>query len=343
MKPTDLLREAAYPVRQPALIVPTLFSWVMFTLAAHLGVFGLFVFVVTLFPFFAYLMQILEERSLGHGAPTFDAELMAFFGRPISLFPLVIAAAAIWGTIAARQAGWSIAPLVTGIAILLAPATLGVLALTQAPLQAMNPVAIARFVKRTGASYLILVVILLALLLLLVLAVRAGVAYEIAGLGFIYLLFVLYGMTGALCASHRLDAEVDVPAPLPVSAERTRERRDKHREAVATLAYGFASRDNRGGALAHIQADIDEDNDPDEAWEWYFNRMLRWEQPDHALFFAQHYLHRLLQQHDHRRAVKLVGQCLHFDSRFRPHAGDRDAVRSVLQEFRRDDLLRLLS
>lgn len=343
MTPTDLLREVSYPIRRPMLLLAILFSWIMFTFAAYFGLFGMLVFLATLFPFLAYLMHVLEERSRGHDAPAFDAELMAFFGRPISLFPLVIAAAAIWSTIAAGRAGWSIGPLVTIVTIVLAPASLGVLAVTQTPLQAMNPFALARFVKRTGTEYLVLVMFVLALSLVLELGRRSGASYEILGLGLIYLLFVLYSMTGAICASHKLDAEVDVPAPIPASVEQTRQRTDKHREAISTHAYGFASRGNRASALAHIQADIDQDRDPDGAYEWYFNRMLRWEETDHALAFGQQYLHRLLEQQNYPRAVKLVGQCLHFNERFRPDTADRDEVQSLLREFRRDDLLRQLS
>jgi len=343
MKLTDLFSEISYPIRRPMLLIPILFSWFMFMVAAMFGLFGLFVFLVTLFPFLAYLMHVLEERSRGHDAPAFDAELMAFFGRPISLFPLVIAAAAIWLTIVAGRAGWSIGPLVASLTIALAPAFLGVLAVTRTPLQAVNPIALARFIKRTATDYLTLLVVVLVLSLSLVVARRYGASYEILGLGLIYLLFVLYGTTGAICASYKLDAEVDIPAPIPVSAERTRERTDKHREAISTHAYGFASRGNRAGAIAHIQLDIDQDSDPDGAWDWYFNRMLHWEEADHAVAFAQRYLHRLLEQQSHQRAVKLVGQCLHYNARFRPDAADRDEVLRLLREFRRDDLLRQLT
>ena len=91
MKATEVAREIAYPLVHLATVVPMVVSWLLFSLAHFFSLFGLFLFLATVVPFFAYLMTLLDARSYQRDAPAFDAELMAFIGNAWALLPLVIA------------------------------------------------------------------------------------------------------------------------------------------------------------------------------------------------------------------------------------------------------------
>jgi hypothetical protein len=70
--------------------------------------------------------------------------------------------------------------------------------------------------------------------------------------------------------------------------------------------------------------------------------MLKWENSNAALFFAQPYLHRLLLQQSEPATLKLLSQCFHANPQFRPAEEDRDDAIEVAERHGRNDLLRFL-
>ena len=100
----------------------------------------------------------------------------------------------------------------------------------------------------------------------------------------------------------------------------------------------FVSRGNRAGGLAHIQLHIEREEHQDAAYNWFFNAMLKWENTDAALFFAQTYLHRLLAQQSDAKVLKLLSQCYYANTSFRPAKDDRAAVLELVQRHGRADL-----
>jgi len=343
MKATEVAREVAYPLVHLATIVPMVVSWLLFSLAHFFSLFGLFLFLATVVPFFAYLMTLLDARSYQRDAPAFDAELMAFIGNAWALFPLVIAALLGWLQFVIQQNHPPFLSLMLALAVTTVfPASLGVLSITRAPLQGINPVALYNFIRKSGTDYLLLIITLDALWAMLYLWWKSGIAANLLGFGLVYQAFLLYSMTGMVTGRHRLTEQVDIPAPLAATAGQSRGALLKERQKIANHAYGFVSRGNRAGGLAHIQSRIDGEVDQDDACHWFFNEMLKWESPDTALFFAQSYLRRLLQQQDDAQALKLLSQCFHFNPRFKPARDDRDAARALAEGHGRRDLLNLL-
>ena len=343
MQAAELAREVTYPLRHFTTLVPMFVSWLLFSVAFIFGLLGLFLFVVTVVPFFGYAMSLLEARANGRDAPPFDAELMAFFGNVWALFPLVIVALLVWlHFVIAQNYSVGTAVFSGAMASTIFPAVLGVLSITQAPLQGLNPIALGRFVQSTGVDYVILIVTLQAISLVLYLLFRSGTPLFFLGLGLIYQVFLLYSMTGAIVADHKLTSDVHIPPPLTASAVQSRAELLAERQTIVTHAYGFASRGNRAGGLAHIQSQIDREYDPDEASQWFFNEMLKWENSDAALFFAQSYLHRLLQQTREPAALKVLSQCFHANPKFRPAEEDREVVIEIAERHGRKDLLKFL-
>ena len=343
MQAAELLNEITYPLRKFATLVPMFVSWLLFSIAFVFGLFGLFLFIVTVVPFFGYLMSLLDARANGRDAPPFDAELMAFVGNVWALFPLVIVALLVWLQYAVEHNYSSGAALiVTAVASTVFPAFLGVLSITRSPLQGLNPIALGRLIQSTGADYLLLIVALQVVSLVLYLLWQSGTPLFFLGLGVIYQVFLLYSMTGAIVADHKLTSDVHIPPPLTASTIQSRSELVGERQAIISHAYGFVSRGNRAGGLAHIQSQIDREYDPDEASYWFFNEMLKWENSDAALFFAQGYLHRQLQQSREAAALKVLSQCFHANPKFRPAAEDFDDVVEVAKRHGRRDLLELL-
>jgi len=343
MKPADLVREFVYPLTSVAPLVPMIVSWLLFSVAMFFGLFGLFLFIVTLVPFLGYLMSLLEARANNKEAPAFDAELMALFSNGWALVPLVIVVLLGWIQFAVAQRFSPTAALfVVFLSSILFPASLGVLSVTRAPLQGLNPFALVQFIKSTATDYLLLIVTLDAVALVLYVLWQSGVSSFLLRLGLVYLAFLLYSMTGAIVGSHRLTEEISIPAPLAASTAQSRQELIGERQGVLSHAYGFVSRGNRAGGLAHIQSRIDSEADQDEANYWFFNQMLKWEHPDAALFFAQTYLHHLLSQRREPAALKLLSQCFFANNQFRPAEEDHDDVVELAERHGRNDLLKFL-
>ena len=120
--------------------------------------------------------------------------------------------------------------------------------------------------------------------------------------------------------------EVGIPAPLEKTADEISGDVEKHRVGVLGHAYGFISRDNREGGFRHIMGEIDCDPDPVQAWAWYFGKMLGWENQQHALFFAQHYIRDALKHGDDVVALKVIMRGRLIDEQFRPAREDIPAA-----------------
>jgi hypothetical protein len=343
MKPAELGRELIYPLSSITTLVPMVISWLLFSVATFFGLFGLFLFITTGVPFFGYLMSLLEARSNNKAAPAFDAELMALIGNGWALFPLVIVVFLGWIQFAvSNRYSADAALLLLVFSGALFPASLGVFSITRSPLQGLNLVALLRFIQSAGVDYAQLLGAQVVVTLVLYLLLQSGAPWLLVRFGLIYQAFLLYGMTGSIVGAHRLVDDVHIPAPQEASVIQSRTELINDRQSILTHAYGFASRGNRAGGLAHIQSQIDGEPDQDEAYQWFFNEMLKWENPDAALFFAQAYLHRLLGQEREPSALKLLSQCFHANPRFRPADDDRENVVEIAERHGRQDLLKQL-
>ena len=137
--------------------------------------------------------------------------------------------------------------------------------------------------------------------------------------------------------------EVDIQTPAETDETELAEDLDDERRKVANHAYGFISRGNREGGFAHIRQWIDKEAARDEAYQWFFLEMLKWESREPALFFAQDYLGQLLRWGMDNEALKLIARCLHENPRWKPALADRNDVTELASRLGRNDLIRLLS
>ena len=155
-------------------------------------------------------------------------------------------------------------------------------------------------------------------------------------------MFAFYAVTGAVIREKKLTEEVYIDDPVEPDVEAQIANLEKERIFNLNHAYGLVSRGNREGGLAHIYKWLQTDPDPDKAWDWFFARMLAWEESRHALFYAQQYLSRLIAQNDRIRVCKLILRCRMVDETFRPLPEDLPAAREAAEQCGNRELVNTL-
>jgi len=275
---------------------------------------------------FRYNMVLLEARARGIDPEPPGIEMFSLVGNLWTLFPAVHLAIG-YGLVqlgfVALGAGGAFA---LGAAYLLVlPALFAILAITRSPLESLNLGTAFRLIGRIGMDYWAApAALVVAALLPVVIPELPRIAALVIDLG---IGFGVIAIIGAMVRPFDFFAEVDIETPLEVEPEKANQRLEKGRITALNHAYGFASRGNIDGALQHISQWIrQEDPYPGDAWPWFFNAMLEWEDSYAALKFAQDYLDLLLQSGDTSAAVKLMFRCKFVNEDFRPHEASRDVA-----------------
>jgi hypothetical protein len=343
MKATDVGRELLYPLKSTAIVYAMVFYWFLFGLAYVAKLFGIALLFLTLPAYFRYLLYLLEARANDRPAPVPAIEMFNPADNLWTLTPLIHLALGIWAGFLLVSANSPVAAAVAGIAIvIIVPASMAVLAVTHSPLASLNPFNITRMVRACGTAYFLVPILLIAISSLLVVLFLAGVPPLLINLGVSYEVILLFSMTGAVLHAKNVAVQVDIAEPVEPDAEELARDLLRERQKVANHAYGFISRGNRNGGFAHIHEWLEKETAAEEAWQWFFHEMLKWENKDPALFFAQEYLRRLLEWQSDHDALKLIARCLHENERWRPLREHRDQVEAMVERYGREDLLALL-
>lgn len=154
MRPTDVLKAIAYPLTELSVAFPLITLWLLVSFAIWGGTLGLFLLVLVIPAVFRYQMIILEARAKGATPATPSAEFFDWFGNAWTLFPVVVSAILIWVIIVtAEYLGTAWAVLATFLASVFFSASIAVLAITRSPLQSLNPIALARLLRRCAATF----------------------------------------------------------------------------------------------------------------------------------------------------------------------------------------------
>lgn len=330
MAPIKLFKAALLPITEPTVLFPLIVFWILVSIGTSGSPMGLLVLILCLPPLFRYQMIILEASAKGVVPGAFDAEFFNWGGGMWTLFPLPVVIALIFGGAAANEAfGNSGIIVVLALAGAFLPASFAVLAITHSPLQSLNPIAIGRLLKSAGETFWI------ASVYLFVVGWAAVQAEQLPNIAsnfvHLYVLFSFAAVNGALIEPLGLIDDVSIPDSLEVTEEEKLKLLESDRNDVLTHAYGFISRGNREGGFKHIMNQIAEDPDEVAAWAWFFERMMRWAEKEHALFFAQHYIHDLLLHGEKIPALKVIMRCRFFDDRFKPFREDLPAAISAAE------------
>lgn len=351
MKPNEFLREIITPLASPPVLLAMILFFALYQFAMLGFIFGLVIgavlaaqLIVFVLPaLLRYLMIILEARIHGREPDALGIELFPWVGNLWTLFPIVHVGVFVY---AAYFTGAYFGPAAAlGVALIYAfllPASLVTLAMTHSALASLNPVTIFALIKRRGFAYLIGPAFIIAATWLVI---RINVEFNTDLLTeFIsfYFIFAGFALFGGLMRSLKLEHEVEIPLPAGIDAEREEELHLINRTAVLNHAYGIVSRGNRVKGLEHIFKALSDDPYEEAGWVWFFENMLRWENPDAALAFAQHYVHDLLRYGENVKAVKVMLRCRMINAAFKPFAEDIELAIHAAEKCHNDELATFL-
>lgn len=342
MRATELLRELAYPFTQLAIVLAMLFFYALFWLSERAGLLGIGLLIIAVPAYLRYLVLLLEDRAHGRSAPVPSIETFSLWSDPWSLVTLVHVAAVIAAITALEYAGIAEANVIVGVAAaLVLPAAFAVLGVTHSPLESLNPLAVVRMVRACGWTYLVVPATVLSLATLLAALDELGLPEWLGNIGTAYIYLLAFSLTGTVLRGRGIVFDVGIGSSDEEDPEAMLEDLKKRRQDVANHAYGFISRGNCNGGLAHIREWLQTEANVSEAAQWFFNEMMRWELKDAALQFGQDCLSHFLRHGEEQRALKLISACLHVDGRWKPRADDRPATIALVEKYARDDLRRL--
>lgn len=344
MRPADVGRELLYPLTNPALLT----AMITFALIAELieaaGVFGLWLAIIVLPAFFRYALYLLEARAHGQQAPVPTIEMFGFFDNFWALFPTVLLGAFIWLdwyiglTYSLEAARWFLV-----FFLLVYPASIAVLGVTRSPIASLNPMAMFRMIKICGADYVWIPLISIPVIFAVGWMSRFDLPFLVLNFSSNYAFFLFFTFTGAVLQAHDVVKEVDIESPIEANEAELAAGLVRERQRIANHAYGFINRGNRDGGFAHIRQWLEKEAARDEAYQWFFLEMLKWESKEPALFFAQDYLAQLLRWKMDNEALKVIARCLHENPGWKPGLSAREEVTELATRHGRDDLIRLLS
>lgn len=338
----DYLRELAYPASSSATLIALVTFVVLIRLALFAGLFGIWLAVATIPALLRYLTMIAEARAKDVEAAPPGIEYFTLVGNLWTLFPVipVLAMAYLVSETGATFGDLPATFVALGFAAFL-PAIVGVLVITHSALQSIDPRAIDRFIRGCGAAYWYAPAT--AVLVVLVPTLLGFLPDWVLLIIEMYLVAAFFAVIGAVTRQSKLFDEVDMPDAMEPDVEKVLAGLSRDRIKVVNHAYGFASRGNRDGGLEHIYDWLVKDPDPDAAWPWFLDQMLRWEDTYPALLLAQQYLGRLLEHNDKVGAVKLMLRCCLVNAEFRPLTADLPAAMAAAEACKNDELLQALS
>ena len=330
MSIAEFFRELAFPARSLGTMVSLITFYLLGKLAASAGLLGIWLAVMVVPAMFRYLILLAQARARGIEAEPPGIEYFSLVGNWWTLFPAVPAFAAVKGWLFFTTSYGVVAAVLFGLAVAaIVPAMMAVLMITRSPAQSLNPLALWTLVRECGRNYWYAPATLG--LVLIVPTLLSGLPSWLQSLVGLYLVFAFYAVTGAITRHKKLIDEVYIDDPMEPDVERQLSDLAAERMSILNHAYGFVSRGNRASGLEHIDAWLRQDPDPDGAWAWFMEQMLKWEHDEHALFFAQRYLSRLLALDDTIKASKLILRCRLVDERFRPCEEDLPAAIDAAQ------------
>jgi len=343
LKPTEIARELAYPASNASVLMSLLLFFLLLRFAASGGILGLFLAFLVLPGLFRYLMLILESRAKGEETGPLTVDHFLWFGGAWSLFSAVHVAIFIYSTYILGSL-YGLAALLAGDALLavVIPASLTVLAITRSPLQCLNPRSVSGVIRRCGPGYWVLPTYFLVTCVLIWWLSALSLPDFVQELIAFYLIFAFYALIGGVVQPHRLHREVEIHDQVEPDQDAVDENLQKERTAILNHAYGFISRDNRAGGFKHIRDWLQQDPEPDDAWAWFFDQMMRWEVKKPALVFAQTYLSRLLHDGEYVTAVKVITRCRHVTESFQPLPGDRELALEAAEHCGNEELMKVL-
>ena len=134
----------------------------------------------------------------------------------------------------------------------------------------------------------------------------------------VWTMLALFLAIGATLRAHRDD--FDLLEALDDAEER--ERRDQHAEWQKTLdrAYGSVRSGLTAQGYRTVKELIEDEGDSLEVYQWAFNGMLAWDEPEHAVLLGERFAARLWEAGRKIDALELAHRCRKLSPKFAPPA-----------------------
>lgn len=346
MTVSDLVAEFARPLTDKGMLFGLLGFLLLFTLASAAGMFGIWLLLVTLPAWVRFLLHCTTARIDGRPVDPPGIETFNLIGDVWRYLPLVLIALAYLAVTGAGSVAGPVAAAAVALAALaVLPASIGLLALTHSPLEALDPRSIRHMLRMCGRSYFYIPLALVITSAALYALSALGLPNWVVQAGELYTLLLLFSLTGSVVAASGAADEVDIPAGVEAPVEEQTARLVRERTAVLNHAYGLASRGNSAGGLQHIEAYIASFSTYEariDEFGWFFQKLLDWEDRNFALLFARDYLSELVRAGDRAPALKALARSYHEADGFRPHRDDVATLRAWAEAAHHDDLVRRL-
>lgn len=355
-----LVQYLLLPLRLTGLLLVGTMS-VVLVVAAHAGLLGIPIALVSLVAFIRYAYALLE--SVANGAttiPVLSIDMITAFDGFKSLLHLFLAILAAAETIHLLTTGATWSALILGLlAVLVLPASIAVLGLTDSVLQALNPLMLWRVVRGLRGAYPAVLAVMLCFGVLIYALARLNVPSVLGMAALMLALLSLYALTGGALyeARHQLGNERVDPAEFRQSARLSGES-DGQREQVFDAIYAQARSGNLTGAWNALLRELEARRHAPEFCDWLLARLATLERLPvladarvaNALAnrLAREVVSRSLDQ-DADLAVRVVRGRLGLDPNFRPRSaaetkrvaglaqgsGDPALARTLLADFAR--------
>jgi hypothetical protein len=202
------------------------------------------------------------------------------------------------------------------------PASAAIMAMTRNAGAALNPVGLWSIVRDLGADYGKLFGVSLLLGALLVTAGRLArtswLLAVVADMLSVWTVLALFLATGATLRARR--ADFDLLEALDDTDERETRRRHGDWQKTLDRAYGSVRSGLAAQGYRTIKELIASEGDSLEIYQWTFNGMLAWDEPEHAVLLGERFAARLWEAGRKIDALELAQRCRKLSPKFAPPA-----------------------
>lgn len=306
-------------------IVVAVVYGILLRLAGAAGFFGILLWLMIMLSLWRYGYAVLRHVASGwNNFPPPDIESTNPFGGEFAtLFHSALFALLLYMLATTPLVDGALRWLLLGAVLAVFPASAAVMAMTRNASAALDPVGVWGLIRDLGGDYSKLLGVSAALGVFMVVANEAsqrswllGLAAEVIS---VWIVLALFLAAGATLRAHRADFD------LVESLDDSTERADRERQAQwqKTLDRAYAS--VRSGLTAQAYRTVKElvasEQDSLEVYQWAFNGMLAWDEPQHAALLGERFAKRLWDAGRKVDALDLADRCRKLSPQFAPPAG----------------------
>ena len=202
------------------------------------------------------------------------------------------------------------------------PASAAIMAMTRNLVAAFGPASISSLVRDLGGDYAKLLGVSALLAALMAIASRlADTSFVLGVLGEIVSVWVVLGLflaTGATVRAHR--AVFDLLEGLDDADERRERERQADWQKTLDRAYASVRSGLPAQAYRTVKELIESEEESLEIYQWTFNGMLAWHEPQHAALLGERFARKLWDSGRKVDAIELAERCRKLSSEFNPPA-----------------------